>query len=118
MTETKTKKVLKRTVTIDGQKVPYYIVPAGMSGLGIDLEKHFNQEEKEEAIFEVAEDTIAIEEALSEDMTFGRSYQRYMDEGEITSAEVEDLVNYKQATKYYDAESDRNQDLVTIYGRQ
>jgi hypothetical protein len=114
---TKTKKVVKKTVVVDGKKVPYYICPPGMSGLGVDLEKHFNQEEKEEAIFEVTENAAAIEEALKEDLGFVRSYQRYCDEGEITSAEVEDFVNFKQATKYYDVEADRNQDLVTIFNR-
>lgn len=112
-----TKKVTKRMVNINGKKVPMYICPAGMSGLGLDLEKHFNQEEKEEAIFEVAEDVTAIEAELKEDLGFVRSYQRYCDEGEITSAEVEDFVHFKQATKYYDNESDRNQDLVSIFNQ-
>lgn len=117
MTTKETKKVVKKMVTVDGKKVPMYICPPGMSGLGVDLEKHFNQEEKEEAIFEVDDTAVAVEEALKEDLTFIRSYQRYCDEGEITSPEVEDFVYQRQATKYYDPESDRNADLVSIFNR-
>jgi hypothetical protein len=116
-TPTTTKKVTRKMVTIDGKKVPYFICPPGMSGQGLDLEKHFNQEDKEEATFEVAEEVSLLEDSLIEDIGFVRSYQRYCDEGEITSSQVEDLVNYKQATKYYDSESDRNQDLVTIFNQ-
>lgn len=116
MTEkTKSKKVIKKMVTIDGEKVPYYICPPGMSGLGLDLEKHFNQQDKEELVFEVPDSTQELELALKEDCGFVRSYQRYCDEGVVDDPIIEDFVAYKQINKYYDPEADRNKDLVSIF---
>jgi|688.fasta_scaffold1427180_1 hypothetical protein len=111
----KQKKVVKKTVQVGGQKVPMYICPPGMSGLGLDLEKHFNQEDKEEAIFEVIDNSQAAELVLTEDYAFVRAYQKYCDDGEVDNAMVEDFVNYKQINKYYDPESDLNKDLVSIF---
>jgi hypothetical protein len=110
-----TKKVVKKMVSVDGKKIPLYICPPGMSGLGLDLEKHFNQQEKEEIEFEIAENAEEIKETFKEDIGFVKSYQRYCDEGEITSDEVEDYVYQKQATKYYDSERDCERDLVSIF---
>jgi hypothetical protein len=112
MSKTEEKKVIKKLVTIDGQKVPLYICPSGMSGRTPDFEKSFTQTDKEEAIYELKED----EQLIKEDLSFTRSYQRYCDEGEITSPEVEDFVYQRQATKHYDADTDREKDLVSIYG--
>ena len=110
-----TKKVIKKVVTVNGKKVPLYLCPPGMSGLGLDLEKYFNQQEKEEIEFEVAENAEELRESFKEDLGFVKSYQRYCDEGEITSAEVEDYVYQKQALKYYDSEKDCEKDLVSIF---
>lgn len=110
-------KVVKKIVTVNGQKVPMYFCPPGMSGLGVDLEKHFAQEEKEEAIFEVNQDTIALEEELKEDCSFLIARQRYLEEGVVEHEAIEDYLAYKQSTKYYDPELDRNVDLVTIFNR-
>jgi hypothetical protein len=112
-----TKKIIKKMVSVPGQKekIPMFICPAGMSGSGIDLERTFDLEEKQEAEFEVTNPNAVIEETLKEDLGFVRSYQRYCDEGEITSPEVEDFVYQRHATKYYDAETDRQADLTTIF---
>jgi len=114
---TSQKKVVKKTVIIDGKEVPYYICPPGMSGLGLDIEKSLAQEEKEEAIFEPIEDIAALEAALKEDCGFLKAHQRYLEEGETDNQAVEDYLAYKQSNKYYDAEYDRNVDLVTIFNR-
>lgn len=110
-----TKKVIKKIVSVDGKKVPLYICPPGMSGLGVDLEKHFNQQEKEELEFEVSDSTEEIKETFKEDISFIRSYQRYCDEGEILTDEVEDYVYQKHVNRHYDSEKDCEKDLVSIY---
>lgn len=117
MSEIKTKKIIRKMISVAGQKekVPMFVCPAGMSGSGIELDKHFNLEDKQEAEFQVKEETLALESSIKEDISFIRDYQRYRDEGEITSPEVEDFVYKRQATKYYDSENDRNADLTTIF---
>jgi hypothetical protein len=116
MTEpTRVKKVLKKTIEINGKKVPYYVCPAGMSGLGVDLDKHFNQEDKEEATFEVVEDSESLEKVLKEDTMFGQGYQRFCEEGETDNPLVEDFLAYKNYNRIYDSKEDRNKDLVSIF---
>lgn len=117
MSETHTRKVTRKMISIPGQKekVPMYVCPPGMSGSGVDLERHFDLEDKEEAEFEVSSEEKALKETLKEDFAFIHSYQRYCDEGEATSPEVEDFIYQRQANKYYDAESDRQADLTTIF---
>jgi hypothetical protein len=108
------KKVVKKTVLIDGKEVPYYLCPPGMSGLGVDLEKHLQQEEKEEAIFETETGSV-IETVLKEDCGFLRAHQRYLEEGVTDHPEIEDYIESKMKNRYYDNESDRNRELTDIY---
>jgi hypothetical protein len=116
MSEVKTKKVSKKMISIPGQKekVPMYICPAGMSGTGLDLERHF-ESDKEEIDFAVPAEEIGLEESIKDDISFKMSFQRYRDEGEIVSPEVEDFIYQRQATKYYDEKFDRQADLTTIF---
>lgn len=110
-----TKKVIKKMVNVDGKKVPLYVCPPGMSGLGLDLEKHFNQQEKEEMEFEISENAQEIKETFKEDIDFIKSYQRYCDEGEILTDDVEDYVYQKHINKHYDSEKNCEKDLVSIF---
>ena len=108
------KKVVKKTVLIDGKEVPYYVCPPGMSGLGVDLEKHLQQEEKEEAIFEI-EDKSSIGTVLKEDCGFLSAHQRYLEEGVTDHPDLEDYIESKIRNRYYDNDADRNRDLVDIF---
>jgi hypothetical protein len=109
------KKVTKKTIEINGKKVPYYVCPAGMSGLGVDLEKHFKQEDAEEATLEVAEEAESLEKILKEDTGFGQGYQRFCEEGETDNPLVEDFLAYRDYNKMYDNKEDKNIDLVSIF---
>jgi hypothetical protein len=117
MSKTETKKVTRKMVSVNGEKIPVYICPPGMSGYGIDLKKHFEneQEDETEEAFEVGLGVGDLGDDYEEDVNFNKSYQKYCDEGEITSPEVEDYLYQKQMNKYYDEELDREKDLVSIY---
>jgi hypothetical protein len=110
-----TKKVTKKMVIVDGKKVPFYMCPPGMSGLGLDLERYFNQQEKEEIEFEINSNEEDIKESFKEDLNFAKSYERYCNEGEITSHEVEDYVYQRQIMRHYDPEKDCEKDLLSIF---
>lgn len=116
MTEnTRLKKVTKTTIKIGDKEVPYYVCPPGMSGLGVDLEKHFNQEDKEEAIFEIVEDSEVLERVLKEDTGFGYGFQKFCEEGETDNPLVEDFVAYKNYNRLYNEDEDKNIDLTKIF---
>lgn len=113
--KSETKKVIKKMVTIPGQKekVPMFVIPPGMGSVA--LEKHFDTTSKDEMEFEVENDSEAIGDTFKEDLGFKMSYQRYRDEGEISSPEVEDFIYQRQANKYYNEKDDRHVELTSIY---
>lgn len=111
----KLNKVVKKTMTVGGKKVPYYVCPPGMSGLGIDLNKHFSDEDREEeSLVEAVEQIETIEQVLKEDCGFARAYQTYCDEGEVDNALVEDFITHKSYNALYN-DNDLNKDLVTLF---
>ena len=115
--KSETKKVTKKLVSIPGQKekIPMYICPPGMSGSGIELERHFSTNDKDEVEFETSNDSTELDDAFKENLGFKLSYQRYRDEGEVNNPELEDFLYQKQATRYYDEKYDRQADLTTIF---
>lgn len=115
--KSETKKVTKKMVSIPGQKerIPVYFCPPGMSGSGIELERHFNTNNKDEVEFETSGDSTALDDTLKENLGFKLSYQRYRDEGEVSNPELEDFLYQKQATKYYDEKYDRQAELTSIF---
>lgn len=111
----KVNKVVKKTITIGGKKVPYYVCPPGMSGLGVDLNKHFSDEERdEEALIDSIEQIETIEKVLKEDCGFSKSFQKYLEEGETDDALVEDFLTRESYNAIYN-ENDFNKDLVTLF---
>lgn len=100
-------KVIKKTVTVNGKKVPYFVVPPGMSGMGVDLKKHFK--DKSDDLDEGSD-----ESDTSEELGFAKEFQKYCDTGETDDAFVEDFVRANNSMKYYDFKKDTNIELDKI----
>lgn len=109
------KKIVKKTIVVNGKEVPLFLCPPGMSGIGVDIEKHFNQEDKEEAMFDIVEDIEGLERVLKDDAGFGYGFQKFNEEGETNNPLVEDYMAYKDHNRLYDEEKDRNVDLVSLF---
>lgn len=101
------KKIEKSTIIINGKKVPFYKIPAGMSGLGVDVQKEDRVITSEDEELEEKEVLIDLSETFKENPEFEQTLNKYFDEGELNN-DLDEYIRNKMSP---------STDLVDLFGK-